>query len=163
MNAPPARPRRSWIAPAALAVALVSLAANAALLWKVRQPERLVAPALGRVLRRLAEQDARLRYEVRLPAGTPLHFDIPIDESYEVRLNTTLPINTTVTLPVRSPLGSYDVRVPVRADVPIHTVLPVRLRDTFRLRTETQAEIVVPLQVRVRDLPLDAIEKSLNP
>lgn len=152
-----------WIAPAALAAALASLLLNVVLWRQLREPERTAGPALERVLRRMAAEDVRLRYEVRLPAGTPVHLDVPVDEQWRVRVNTRLPIDTRVQLPVRTPVGSWDVAVPVRADVPIRTDLPVRVRDTFRLRARTQAEIVAPMEVRVRDLPLDALHRALNP
>lgn len=160
-TAPTSRARR--LAPAALAVALLSLALNGVLLWSLRNPERMLAPALGRVIERLKEQDGSIRYTVRIPAGTPVHFDVPINQRYDVRVNTTLPINTTFTLPVNTPFGNRSVRVPVRADIPIRTSLPVHLRDTFRLRTQTEAEIVVPLEIPIRDLPLDALQASLKP
>lgn len=156
---------RRWIAPAALGVALVSLALNAWLLWRLRSPEQLAGPAVERVLDRLAADDVRIKYEVRIPAGTPLHFDIPFDQRYTVRLNTTLPIDTRVRVPFRSPLGggSYQITVPIKTSIPIRQDVPLHLRDTFRLRTSTKAEIVVPLEIRVRDLPLDALRRSLNP
>jgi hypothetical protein len=163
VNEPASKPRARWLAPAALAVALLSLALNGVLLWTLRHPERLLAPALGRVVERLAQQDASLKYTVRIPAGTPVHFDIPIDQRYTVRLNTTLPINTNFNLPVNTPFGNRNVRVPVRANIPIRTNMPVHLQDTFRLRTQTEAEIVVPLEVPLRDLPLDALRASLKP
>jgi hypothetical protein len=152
-----------WLAPAALGVALLSLALNAVLLYAVRRPEAVVGPMLGRTITRLQASDATLKYTVRIPSGTPLHFDVPIDEQYRVQLNTTLPINTTITLPIQTPFGNRTVRVPVRTTIPIRQTLPVHLRDTFRLRTQTQAELVVPLEVPVRDLPLDELRKSLDP
>ena len=136
-------PRARWLAPAALAVALLSLALNGVLLWTLRNPERLLAPALGRAVERLKTQDATLKYTVRV--------------------NTTLPIDTDFNLPVNTPFGNRNVRVPVRANIPIRTNMPVHLRDTFRLRTRTEAEIVVPLEIPIRDLPLDALQKSLEP
>lgn len=162
MNESASNPRARWLAPAALAVALLSLALNGVLLWALRNPERMLAPALGRVMERLKAQDATLRYTVRIPAGTPVHFDIPIDQRYNVRVNTTLPINTDINLPVNTPFGRRNVTVPVRTNIPIRTTLPVHLRDTFRLRTRTEAEIVVPLEIPIRDLPLDALQKSLT-
>jgi hypothetical protein len=155
--------RSPWIAPAALAVAIVSLAANAWLIAQLRAPERLIEPAAARVLTRLAEQDARLRYEIRVPAGTPLHFDVPVDERYTVKLRTSLPINTDVRLPLNTPFGQRTVTVPVRTTIPIRQDVPFHVVDTFRLRTQTRTEYVVPLEVRVRDLPLDQIRKSLDP
>ena len=163
MNETASPSRARWIAPAALAVAVLSLALNGVLLWMVRHPERLLAPSLGRVIERLKQQDATLRYTVRIPAGTPVHFDIPVNQRYDVRVNTSLPIDTNFNLPVNTPFGSRNVRVPVRANIPIRTTLPVHLRDTFRLRTQTQAEIVVPLEIPIRDLPLDALQASLKP
>lgn len=155
--------RAGWIAPAALAVALVSLLMNGVLLWRLRHPERLAAPAVTRLLDRLEAEDARIRYQVRIPVGTPLHFDIPFDQRYSVRVNTVIPIDTRVRVPFRSPLGgTYQVSVPIRTDIPIRTTLPVHLRDTFRLRTATRAEIVAPLEIRVRDLPLDVVRESLK-
>ena len=59
--------------------------------------------------------------------------------------------------------GNRNVRVPVKANIPIRTNLPIHLRDTFRLRTRTEAEIVVPLEIPIRDLPLDALQASLKP
>jgi hypothetical protein len=159
--APPKRAR--WLAPAALAAALLSLALNGVLLYLLQHPERLLAPALDRVLGRLEAQDATLRYQVRIPAGMPVHFDIPVDERYEVRLNTTIPINTTLNLPIETPFGRRNVTVPVRTNIPLRTNVPIHLRDTFRLRTQTQAEIVVPLEIPIRDLPLDELRQSLKP
>lgn len=155
--------RVRWMAPAALVAALASLALNAVLIAAVRRPERVLAPVVDRALARLEQQDATLKYTVRIPAGTPLHFDVPIDEQYRVRLNTALPINTTVNLPLSTPFGTRTFRVPVRTTIPIRQDIPVRLRDTFRLRTQTQAELVVPLEIPIRDLPLDELRKSLTP
>ncbi len=155
--------RSSWIAPAALGVALLSLAANAWLIAQLRSPERMAGPAVDRVLTRMAEQDARFKYEIRIPAGTPLHFDVPIDERYTVKLRTTLPINTDVKLPINTPFGRRTVTVPVRTNIPIRQDVPFHVVDTFRLRTATRTEYVVPLEVRVRDLPLAEIRKSLDP
>ena len=155
--------RARWLAAAALAVALLSLALNGVLLYQLRRPERLLGPALERVLTRLEAQDVILRYNVRIPARTPLHFDIPIDERYQVRLNTTLPIDTQITLPVSTPFGNRTVTVPVKANIPIRTNMPLHLRDTFRLRTQTQGEIVVPLEIPISDLPLDALRQAVNP
>ena len=144
-------------------VGRLSLALNGVLLYMVSRPERLLAPTLDRVLTRLEADDATIKYQVRIPAGMPVHFDIPVDERYEVRLNTTLPINTTVRLPLQTPFGNRTVTVPVRTNIPIRQTVPFHLRDTFRLRTQTQAEIVVPLEIPIRDLPLDALRQSLKP
>jgi hypothetical protein len=151
------------MAPAALAVALVSLAINGVLLHKLARPERTLAPALHRVADRLQHSDAAIKYTVRIPAGTPVSFDIPIDQRYVVHLRTTLPINTNVRVPFNTPFGNRVVSVPVRSNVPLRQDIPVHLVDTFHLRTQTNAEYVVPLEIRLKDLPMDALRQALAP
>jgi hypothetical protein len=155
--------RSPWIAPVALLLAAVSLGANGVLLWKLRRPERLVAPALDRVAAGLSQSNEAIKYTVRIPAGTPVSFDVPIDQRYVVKLRTTLPINTDVRVPFNTPFGNRVVSVPVRSTVPIRQDIPVHLVDTFHLRTRTNTEFVVPLEIKLKDLPLDALRRSLNP
>lgn len=168
MSEEPPRPARGVRAGArelalgAIALAGLSLALNLYLLWRLRGAEDVALRAAVRVADRLAERDATLRYRVRLPAGTPLRLDIPVDERLTVNLNTTLPIDTDVRVPLRGPFGTYNVTVPIHTVLPIHTVIPVHVQDVFRLRTQTRDELVVPLEVRVRDLPLDALRESLR-
>lgn len=155
--------RSPWIAPVALLLAAASLGLNTWLLLRLRDPARLAGPAVTRALDRLSRSDAVIRYRVRIPAGTPLHFDVPIDQTYRLRLNARLPIDTRVQVPFESPFGRHTVTLPIRTTVPIRTDLPVRLRDTFRLRTRTRTEYVIPLELPVRDLPLDAVRDALDP
>ena len=155
--------RSPWIAPVALVLAAASLALNGVLLWKLRQPERLMAPAVERIAAGLAKSNESIKYTVRIPAGTPVSFDVPINQTYTIKLRTQLPINTTVRVPVSTPFGNRTVTIPVRTNIPIRQDLPVRLIDTFRLRTRTQAEYVVPLEIKLKDLPVDALRQSLQP
>ena len=143
---------RRWIAPAALGVALLSLAANAYLLWQLRNPERWAAPAAARIVEGWLGPGATLRHTVRIPPGTPLRLDIPLDESFSIRVDTMIPINTTVRVPLRGPLGVYNVNLPIRANVPVRTTLPLRIRHTFNLRTRTSQEIAIPIEIRVGEL-----------
>jgi hypothetical protein len=159
---PPTR-RAPWIAPTALVLALLSLGVNAVLIAKLRRPERMVEPALDRVASRLASSGAAIKYTVRIPAGTPVQFDIPIDQTYTVKLRTDLPINTTVRMPFNTPFGQRTVSVPVRTNIPIRQDIPVRLIDTFHLRTQTRSELVVPLEIKLKDLPLDALRDAVKP
>jgi hypothetical protein len=151
------------MAPVALAFALASLALNAYLLRQLSDPGRVLAGVLDRSIARLQAGSATIPVEVRIPAGTPVHLDIPVDQVYRVRLNTTLPVRTTIELPVATPFGTRSFQVPVRADIPIRTDLPVHLRDTFRLRSETRAELRIPIEIPLRDLPLDELRRSLDP
>ena len=142
--------RSPWLAPAALAVALLSLIANVALIWQLRNPERWIVPAVERVTGIGVGADGVLRYDVTIPAGTPLELDIPVNERFAVRVDTVLPINTSVRVPFNTPVGNYSVAVPIRANVPLRTALPLNIRHTFQLRTRTTVPITVPIQLKVR-------------
>jgi hypothetical protein len=63
-----------------------------------------------------------------------------------------IPINTTVRVPLRGPLGTYNVTLPIRARVPLRTSLPLHVRHTFQLRTRTREEIAIPIQIRLGEL-----------
>lgn len=157
------RPVARWVAPLALGAAALSLLLNVLLLWMFASPERWFAPTLLRTLDRLDAEDARLRFSVTVPAGTPLNADVPLDERLQVSINARLPIDTRVNLPIHSPLGNYNVAVPIRTSIPIRTQLPVHIQHTVRLRTSTRQGLLLPIEVPVRDLPLDAIRNSLHP
>ena len=143
---------RPWVAPAALALALASLALNGVLLWQLRHPERWVTPVVTSLAGRLGDGSGVIRYEVSIPAGTPLELDIPINERFGVAVDTVIPLNTTVRVPIRGPLGTAYVNVPIRANVPLRTRLPLHIRHTFQLRTRTSQEIRVPVELRLDEL-----------
>lgn len=131
---------------AALAVALLSLGLAVFLLLRMREAERQVAP-LRPILEEITTEAGGFRMEVRIPAGTPVELDIPLDETFRIAIDTVISIDTRVTVPLRSPLGNYDIPLPIRADVPVRTVLPLRVREVFRVRTQTPDEIVVPIEI----------------
>lgn len=151
------RPPLAWIAGGALALALLSVGLNLYLLDQLRRPERWLAPAAERLARRVAAGDATLRYTVRIPPGTPLRLDVPVDERFAIRVDTVIPIDTRVRVPFRTPFGNQSVTVPFRADIPLRTRLPLHVRHTFRLRTRTTAPIEIPLEIRLGELPLEQI------
>lgn len=144
--------KRSWLAPAALALAVVSICINLFLLHRLRNPESVVAPIVARLTEGLVDPDGVIRREVTLPAGTPISLDIPVDERFSVAVDTVIPLNTTIEVPIRGPLGVARVPIPIRADIPLQTRLPLHIQHNFRIRTATSAPIVIPLQFRVEDL-----------
>ena len=138
------------LAPAALAIAVLSLTINLVLIWQVTHPEGWIGPAVERATGIGIGADGVLRYDVTIPAGTPVNLDIPVRERFTVRVDTVLPINTRVRVPCNTPFGSSSVMVPIRADVPLRTALPLNIQHTFRLRTRTTEPISVPIQLKVR-------------
>jgi hypothetical protein len=99
---------------------------------------------------------------VRIPAGTPIRLSVPIDERVHVRIDTVVPIRTRAVLPLRSPLGNYDIRVPVHADVPVNLWAPIHIRHTVRIQAQTPEELIFPIEFRVQDLPLDSLLRMLE-
>jgi hypothetical protein len=131
------------LAALALAIALLALAASASVLWKLRHPERLLERALAGAV----DENGEIVYTVRIPSGTPLALDIPINERFPIAIDTVLPLNTTVRVPIRGPLGTAYVNVPIRSNVPIHARVPLEIHHTFRLRTRTTQPIEIPLRI----------------
>lgn len=143
MEAPP-----RWVAPLALAVAALALAVSASVFLALRSPERLVE----RVLTRMADEHGQIAHTVRIPAGTPLSLDIPINERFRIGVDTVLPLRTTVRVPIRGPLGTAYVNVPIRSEVPIRSAIPLEVHHTFRLRTRTTQPIEIPLRFSLKEL-----------
>lgn len=143
---------RRLVAPAALALAALSVGLNLYLLAQLRNPERWAMPAVERALGPLLGDDGVVTYTVSIPAGTPLSLDIPVSERFSIGVDTVIPINTTVRVPFDTPVGRRAVTIPIRADIPVRTRLPLDVRHTFQLRTRTTSEIQVPIQIRLRDL-----------
>jgi hypothetical protein len=145
----------------ALGVALAACLLNIYLLIEIRRAEHRAESVLARAAD-LADGGAPIRVPIRIPAGIPIRAEVPLDERVLVRLDTVLPVRTRAVLPLRSPLGNYDIRVPVHADVPIRMNLPVHIRHTVRIDARTHEEIVVPLEFRLQDLPLDSLRRELS-
>jgi hypothetical protein len=143
---------RLSLAPLALALAAISILLNCYLLFQLAHPERLVEPIVADLTRDLVDEQGVISYDLRIPQGTPLALDLPIDERFSVAVDTVIPLNTTVRVPIRGPLGVARVAVPIRADIPLRTRLPLHIRHTFRLRTETTQPITIPIRLRVEDL-----------
>ena len=152
MQSPLSFPRPSVLAAAALLLAVVSISLNLFLLHKLSRPERLLGPIVEDLTRDLVDEQGVINYEVNIPAGTPLALDLPIDERFSVAVDTVIPLNTTVRVPIRGPLGVARVAVPIRADIPVRTRLPLHIQHTFRLRTQTTQPIAIPIRLRVSDL-----------
>lgn len=118
-------PRR-LLAPAALALACVSLALNLYLLAQLQSPERWALPAVERALGPLLGDDGVVTYTVSIPAGTPLSLDIPVSERFSIAVDTVIPINTTVRVPFDTPVGRRAVTLPIRARHPRPHPAPAR-------------------------------------
>jgi hypothetical protein len=144
--------RRLPLAAAALLLAVLSLGLNLFLLYRLRNPQELLAPMVQDLTRDMVDENGVLTYEVAIPAGTPLALDVPIDERFNVAVDTVIPLNTTVRVPIRGPLGVANVSVPIRANIPLRTRLPLHIQHTFRLRTATTRPITIPVRLRLDDL-----------
>ena len=63
---------KNSLAPAALAVALLSLLLNGILLYQLRHPERLLEPIIADRTRDLVDENGMISYDVNIPAGTAM-------------------------------------------------------------------------------------------
>lgn len=144
--------RRPPLSTVAIVLAVLSLLLNGYLLYKLAHPEQVLAPMVADLTREMVNDQGEIAYEVQIPAGTPLALDLPVDERFAVSVDTVIPLNTTVQVPIRGPLGVADVPVPIRTNIPIRTRLPLHIQHTFQLRTRTREPIAIPIRLRVDDL-----------
>jgi hypothetical protein len=75
-------------------------------------------------------------------------------EVITVPISYTLPINTQVSVPLRTPLGTFPINVPVFASVPIQLTPTVPLNLGVPVSMTIPVAIDVPINVALADTPL---------
>lgn len=151
------RPPDYW---ALWAVALVSLALNALLLYEqaaLLGAARAQAPAVAQAAAEIgALRAGAFDYTVRVDKTVPVITNIPLQQSVTVPLSATLPINTEVEIPISFAGFSQTLRVPVHAQVPVQLTTEVPLALTVPVHADVPVQFDVPVHIAVAGTPLAA-------
>lgn len=150
--------RALWVAVILIAmIALLSLAVNVALVFKLMGIRNSVADTLAsasRSLDNLAGQGISFDF----PVSQTIVFegDVPVKQDIAFPFKGEFPINTTVSIPVDlGPLlGKQVFNVPVNTAVPVDVTVPVHFEQTVHVKTQVPVKMTVPIRLGPNDPPL---------
>lgn len=146
---------------------LCSLGLNVLLLGRLYVVQESAVTALDQGL--VAVEDLKgevISYTVTLSQTVPVDADVPFKKQFNVRLETTVPIKTEAQVPIQTPLGTYNINVPIDTQVPIDTTIPVQIDQTLHISAEVPLQMRVPIAISIRETALsgylDQLQETLR-
>ncbi|MEP7358332.1 MAG: hypothetical protein ABI847_13885 [Anaerolineales bacterium] len=139
-----------WIA------VIVSLGINVYLIRIMQQARQQVGLAASSAA--LAVDGLRttaLDYTVPIRETLPVSFTVSYRQNVTVPISTTIPINVLITVPLKTPIGTFPI------DVPVVTDLPINLQPTIPLSLSVPVSVSVPIAVDV-PIHIDLSQTALN-
>lgn len=98
-------------------------------------------------------QQETLTLTLNVEQSVPVEASIPVQRNLTVPVSTTVTIDQVINLPIDTPLGPYSIPVPIRADVPISTTVPIVLDETVDISTTVDLVLDVPIAINTGDTP----------
>ena len=151
------------------ALSLSSLAFNlifaGLLLGAASKREDLRQHLLG-ALRAVELAPVPLSLQVKVNQDLPIALDVPFRETLEIPIDLSLPLDATVTVPVDIPVlkQQVELKVPIRATIPVKTSLTVNGDKVIPVRATLPVRMEVPVDLNLdlapfRDRVAEAAEK----
>jgi hypothetical protein len=138
-----------------LIAVIVSLALNVYIINVLIEARRQVAGAATTAAGAVGElQGAAIDYPVEIREAIPISLTIAYKDVIVVPISYTLPINTSVSVPLRTPLGTFPINVPVVTTIPINLTPTVPLNLAVPVSLTVPIAIDVPIHVELGDTPL---------
>lgn len=134
---------------------IASLAANVYLvrvLLEARRQLGVAAVAAAGAVGDIGE--AAIDYPVEIREAIPISMTVRYSEVISVPISYTLPINANVSVPLRTPLGTFPINVPVFTNIPIHLTPTVPINIAVPISMTVPVAIDVPIHVELADTPL---------
>jgi hypothetical protein len=94
--------------------------------------------------------------------SVPINTNIPIEKNLLVPISTNVDIDDQIEIPLDTPLGTYQVPVPIRVSVPINTTIPISVSETFAINTTVDLDMNVPISIPVADTSLATYLQQLR-
>lgn len=146
---------------------LSSLLLNVALVITLLGMKAELVAALESMRDAAVEAESRpLTLDVAVDREIPVQMTVPIDQTFDIPLDLTYPLNTVIntyiTLPV---LGRQNITLPVDTVLPISTTVAVPIRAevpislTYHLQTDLPVQVQFPLKLSE---PLDMLIEGLK-
>lgn len=93
-------------------------------------------------------------YPVDVRDTIPVSLTVRYHETITVPISYTMPINTQVSIPLRTPLGTFPINVPVVSSIPISLSPSVPLSLAVPISLTVPIAVDVPIHVELGDTPL---------
>jgi hypothetical protein len=144
-----ARPWHYWLL---WFVALASLALNMWLVTSLLTARRQAGAAAASAAQSIAAVRASsIDSSFAVRQELPLALDLPFQTTLEVPLKLNLPVNTVVTVPLTTPLGKFDLSIPISTTVPVDLTTQVPISLTVPIRTSVPVALDLPVHLALAD------------
>lgn len=123
---------------------------NLALLYALNLARLTAIEALSKAevtLDKLSEEV--VVYDVQINQGVPLKADVPFNQQMDIPIKAVIPIDQEMNLPFKTPAGEIMLNVPIRADFPVDTIVPLDFNQTIKVDTVVQLDTTVPVEIAV--------------
>jgi hypothetical protein len=142
-----------WVAVIVLAVVNYQLITT--LLTVRQQVTTQVADAAESAAQALdGMKNATIDYPVEIRQAIPISMTINYTDTIVVPISYTLPVNTNVSVPLRTPLGTFPINVPINMSVPVRFTPTVPLDIKVPVSLTVPVNIDVPIHVDLSTTPL---------
>jgi hypothetical protein len=134
---------------------IVSLAINAFLLNFLIQARQQVGQAAGSAAVAVGQlRTSSIDYPIEIQESLPVSLTVTYQEDIAVPISVTLPINTLVSVPLRTPVGNFPINVPVVANIPISLTTVVPLDVAIPISMSIPIDVSFPIHVDLADTAL---------
>jgi hypothetical protein len=130
---------------------------------------RLLAPARDALDRAIEWTDGlgneRLTFEFPVSDEIPIAMEVPFEDTFRVPIEERVPFRTEIAIdevvevPLSTPLGTVNLKIPVRMTVPVDLEVPIELqvdvpvKTTIQVSTTVPFRMVVPVEIDVAETP----------
>lgn len=143
----------SWIVALCFILSLASLAVSAFMVYSFWDTRRTAIEGLNAAIAALDNLSGKgFHYEYHFQRNIPVSTSIPIQQDMVFPFQGTIPINTTIRVPINAGvLGTIVVDVPVHTSVYVDTKIPVHVDQTFQISTTIPIAMTFPIDVQPGD------------
>jgi hypothetical protein len=143
------------------ALTLLSLMLNGAVIYVLLQGQQIALNTVNDARAVVTNvNDATISYTIEVDQEIPVAASVPFYEVVSVPINTVLPVETTVMVPINLGVISYSLEVPISTIIPVDLEVTVPISQTVNVVTTVPLDLDVPIEIPLADTPLvDYVEE----
>ena len=135
-----------------LAIALISLALNGLLIYRLMAVQQKATDAVDRAIATLDKLGKEgFHYEYHFNRTIPFSGDIPFKQDLVFPFEGTIPIDTTINVPIDAGLIKTTIPVRVNTSVYVNTEVPISIDETFHVSTTIPVDMTIPIDIKPDD------------